>query len=173
MHGIDHSGNSENYPTSAETSTTIPDANVICFAPDSYDTSGNDNSPSNASVIVVNGANQSHNYCNPLSPDYQSDEDWIRFDVAVEQNYFIFSQADSPQTASIISLFAQDGKSLLAETIPKKFGDNSILFWTSDRDGMVYARFRHLDERVIGKDVTNTISVSTGYQTFLPIIQNK
>lgn len=172
MHGVDHSSNSENYPNTAETNTSIPDANVICFAPDSYDTSGNDNSPTNASTMYANGASQNHNYCNPLSPDYQNDEDWTRVNVAFEQHYLILSKANSPQTATIISLYAQDGTSLLAEAIPQKFGDNTVLVWTSDRNEPVYIRLRHLDGRVIGNDVADTVSVRTGDWIFLPIIHH-
>jgi hypothetical protein len=146
---------------------------VLCSAFDSYDTSGNDNTPANASVIYVNEASQTHNYCNPLAADYQSDEDWVKFGVILGENYFIFSQANSPQTASTISLFDQNGISLLAQATPMKFGDNTFLFWTSDRDSLVYARFHHLDKSVIGKDVTNIITVKTGDIIFLPIIQDK
>jgi hypothetical protein len=173
MHGIDHSGNSEDYPSSAETSTIVPDAGVLCSTPDSYDTSGNDNSPANASIVYANGASQSHNYCNPLTPDFRNDEDWIKFDVTSGQHYLILSEANSPQAATIISLYAQDGTTLIAELVPHHFGDNSALLWTSDRDGQVFARSRHLDGRVIGDDVVQTISVRTGTWTFLTMVQHK
>jgi hypothetical protein len=172
MHGVDRSGNSEDYPTAAETTTAIPDAEVICFARDSYDTSGNDNSFSNASMIYANGANQIHNYCNPLSPDYQNDEDWAQLMVTKGEHYFIHSLANSPQTATVISLFAEDGTTQLSESIPRAFGNNTYLIWTADRDGYVYLRFHHLDGRVIGTNVATTISVRTGTLTFLPI-QNR
>ena len=173
MHGIDHSGNSESYPSTAETSTSIPYASVICFAPDSYDTSGNDNSMANASVIFANGASQIHNYCNPLSPDYQNDEDWVKLDVEAGEHYLIVSMANSLPTATKISLYAQDGATLIAEAVPQKFGENTALVWTSDRDELVYIRFSHMDGRVIGKDVATTVSVRTGNWTFLPIIHQR
>ena len=172
MHGIDHSGNSENYPSTAETSTSIPDAGVLCFAPDIYDTSGNDNSPANANVIYADGASQIHNYCNPLSPDYQDDEDWVILNVVTDQHYLVHSLANSPQTATVISLYGQDGTTLLAESVPKIFGTNTYLLWTSDHDGTVYIRFRHVDGRVIGNDVASTAFVRTGVLTFLPMIQH-
>jgi len=172
MHGIDHSGNSENYPSTAETSTTIPEAGVLCFAPDIYDTSGNDNSPAYASVIYADGASQIHNYCNPLSPDYQNDEDWVMLNVVTDQHYLIISLANSPQTATVISLYAQDGTTLLTESVPKIFGKNTGLAWTSEHDETVYLRFRHLDGRIIGTDVASTVLVRTGAWTFLPIIQH-
>jgi hypothetical protein len=173
MHGVDHSGNSENYPTNAETTTAIPEAEVLCFAPDSYDTSGNDNSPTNASVIFANKSSQFHNYCNPLTPNYQNDEDWAKLLVSRNQHYLIVSTPNSPQTATMISLFAQDGITLLAERVSPSFGQNTTLLWISDRDEQVYLRFRHVDGRVIGNDVGSTITVKTGLLTYLPSVNRK
>ncbi len=170
MRGVDFSGNNENYPPAAEAVTSVPDAEVICYALDSYDTSGNDNSPESASLIYVNGASQYHNFCNPLVPGYQNDEDWAQLLVIKGEHYLIHSLTDSPQAATMISLYAQDGTSLLKESVPKEFGDNTYLIWTSDRDELVYLRFRHVDGRVIGTSVASMISVHTGTLTFLPIL---
>jgi hypothetical protein len=111
-----------------------------------------------------------HNYCNPLSPDYQNDEDWAKLMVTQGERYFIRGLANSLQTATVISLFAQDGTSLLAQSTPMEFGANTLLIWTSDRDGPVYLRFTHLDHRVIGTSVASTISVQIGTITYLPLI---
>jgi hypothetical protein len=170
MHGVDHSGNSENYPDLAETSTAIPDANVLCYAPDSFDAIGDDNSPANASTIYADGASQVHNFCNPLSPDYQNDEDWAKLAVIQGTHYFIHSLSNSPPTATVISLFAEDGTTLLSESIPRAFGANTYLIWTPARDETVYLRFRHIDGRVIGTNVGSTISVKTGTLTYFPIL---
>ncbi len=173
MHAVDHSGNTETYPADAEVSTSIPDADVICFAPDSYDTSGNDNTPANASMIFPNGASQYHNFCNPLTPDYQSDEDWTKFTVAEGEHYLVNSIAKSQPAATLISLYAQDGTTLLAESAPAEFGENTLLVWTSDRNEQVYLRFRHVDSRVIGNDVGSSITVKTGMWTYLPSVYRK
>jgi hypothetical protein len=173
MHAVDHSGNSEIYPTDAETTTAIPEAGVLCFAPDSYDTSGDDNTPANASRIFANGASQFHNYCNPLKPNYQNDEDWAKLVVAQDQHYIILSVPNSLQSATEISLYAQDGTTLLKQVAPSMFGEASTLVWTSDREEQVYLRFRHIDGRVIGNDVGNTISVRTGLWIYLPSLHRK
>ncbi len=170
MRAVDHSGNSENYPTSAETTTTIQAANVLCNALDSYDTSGNDNSPVNASMIYADEASQFHNYCNPLVPGYENDEDWAQLMVIQGEHYLIRSHANSLQTATVISVYAQDGISLLAESSPRAFGVNTYLTWTSDRDGLVFMRFRHVDGRVIGTNVSSTISVQTVTLIFMPLL---
>ena len=170
MRGVDRSGNSEILPTEAETTTSIPAAGVLCFAPDSYDASGNDNSPAKASVIYAEGASQSHNYCNPLSADFQNDVDWARLSVVKGVHYRIESLANSPQSASIISLYAENGTTLLSETVPGGFGGTNSLGWTSDRTAQVYIRLRHVDGRVIGSDVRNTLSVHTGNLIFMPLM---
>jgi hypothetical protein len=173
MHGVDYSENSENYPADAETTTAVPEADVLCFSPDSYDTSGNDNAPANASVIFANGASQFHNYCNPLASNYQNDEDWAKLAVNNGQHYIIYSIPKSQPTATIVSLYAQDGHTLLREVEPKSFGVNTVLVWTSDRNEQVYLRFRHVDRRIIGTDVGSTIAVTTGLWTYLPSVQRK
>jgi len=170
MRGVDHSGNSENYPTSAESTTAIPDADVICYSLDSYDTSGNDNSPDKASLIYADGASQFHNFCNPLVPGYQNDEDWARVTLIQGGHYLIKSRVNSLQTATVISLYDQDKTSLLAESVPIEFGKNTYLIWTPTLDGLAYLRFHELDGRVIGANVASTISVQTVTLTYLPIL---
>ncbi len=170
MRGIDNSGNTELYPLNAETTTTIPNASILCFAPDPYDTVGNDNSPATASTIYLNGAGQFHNYCNPSLPGYQDDEDWIKFTPVVGQRYYIVSLAYSQPSATVISLYAQDGTTLLAEMVQHDFGKNSALGWTADRSETVYIRLRHVDGRVVGKDVGTTVYLKVGNLVFMPLI---
>ncbi len=170
MHGIDRSGNTENYPTNAEAITSIPDASVICFKPDSYDVSGNDNSPANASEIFANGASQFHNFCNPLSADFQNDVDWAKLQVTQGEHYLIVSVPKSQPSATLIRLYANDGTTLLAQSYPPGFGSRTVLLWTSDRDDTVYLRFSHLDGRVIGYDVGSTIDVKTVELQYFPQI---
>ena len=173
MHGVDFSGNSENYPVEAETTTAVPEADVICSAPDSYDSSANDNTPADASMIFANETGQFHNFCNPLRSDNQNDEDWAKLLVTHDQHFIIVSKPKSLPAATIISLYAQNGTTLLAEARPSLFGQTTVLVWTSDRDELVYLRFRHLDGRVIGNDVGSTISVKTGLWTYLSSIHRK
>ena len=73
----------------------------------------------------------------------------------------------------MISLFAEDGETLLAEATPVRFGSNTVLVFISDRDGLVYIRLQHLDGRVIGSDVGSIVSVKTGAWTYLPVLRRK
>jgi hypothetical protein len=151
-------------------STAIPNAGVLCYTPDIYDTNRNDNSPANASTIIPNGLSQFHNYCNPLRADFQQDEDWVRMDVIQGERYFIHSITNSLPTVTEISLFADDGTTLIAKSSPPGFGSNTFLMWTPDHDQTVYLRLRHLDGRVIGTQVSSTVVVKTGFISFIPII---
>ncbi len=170
MHAVDFSGNSETYPANAETSTAVPDKDTLCYLLDSYDTSGNDNSPDRASIIYPNGASQFHNFCNPNSNDYQNDEDWVQFTPVLGKYYFIHSIATSQPTATILSLYALDGRTLLAEVSPREFGASTYLIWKADRSEPVYIRLLHQDGRVIGSNVGSNLSVQSGTLTFLPLL---
>jgi hypothetical protein len=170
LHAIDLAGNSEDYPSAAEASTSVLAANTLCSSLDSYDTGGNDNSSGTANDIVVNGAAQSRNFCNPLENDFLFDEDWISFPVQAGLTYFIEAIPLAPQTAVLLNLVAQDGASLLAVTAPDRFGARSLLRWTSDRDGIVYIDMQHLDGRVIGSTVTYQVQVRTGYGIYIPML---
>ena len=121
-------------------------------------------------MILPDGFSQVHNYCNPLSPDYQNDEDWIQLSVAQGKNYFFHSHAVSLQTATIMELYGQDGTTLIVESSPRQFSFSTYLEWTSDRNGPIYLRLRHVDGRVIGTAVASTISVSTGDLSYIPLV---
>jgi hypothetical protein len=173
MHGVDFSGNSEDYPAGVEATTSIPAVDVLCYSRDTYDTSGNDNSPLNASLISVNQASQLHNDCNPLSPNFQNDEEWVKFNVSLGEHYFIHAHADSLPTGTVVSLYAADATTLLAELTPRTFGVHTYLVWTSDRDGLVYLRLHHIDGRVIGTAVSTTLTIKTGNLSYFPLVNRQ
>jgi hypothetical protein len=102
-------------------------------------------------------------------PGYQNDEDWLTFTPIQGHRYYIVSVANSLPTASVISLYAQDGATLLAEASQDDFGSNTNLGWTADRIEPVYVRLRHVDGRVIGKDVGSTVYLHTGLRTYMPL----
>jgi hypothetical protein len=170
MRGVDRSGNTENYPAAAETGTTIPNANILCSVLDSYDISGNDNSPANANMIYLDGDGQFHNFCNPLVPGYQNDEDWLKLDPIPGKRYFFISYPRNSATDTEISLFAQDGITLLAQASAPEFGKSTILSWLADRDQQIYVRLHHADGRVIGSTVGSTFYVKSAIPFFLPIV---
>ena len=170
LHAIDFAGNTEDYPASAETGTSIPSAGTLCASLDAFDTGRNDNSPASANLVGVYTLPMMHNFCNPLESDYLFDEDWIVFPVQAGKTYFIEAFALAPQSAVLLSLVSADGTSLIAKSTPDHFGERTLLTWTSDREGLVYVQMQHLDGRVMGSVVAYQVQVRSGYAIYLPAI---
>ena len=166
MRGVDHSGNTEAYPATAELTVTVPAANVLCSTLDGYDTSGNDNSAVNSTQLAI-GVSQDHNFCNPLAADYQDDEDWISFDAQAGQRYRVVTYPMSERAAVVLRLYASDGVTLLDQVYPASFGRSTSLEWLADRDGRVYMQMTHLDGRVIGSVVKYQVLLRA-YTQFVP-----
>jgi len=170
IHAVDFAGNSEAYPSSAEASTSIPTASTLCAGMDAYDSGTNDNTPGMANNIAINGAAQNHNFCNPLAADRLYDQDWAVFPAQAGVMYFIEATASATQSAVWLSLFASNGNTLLAEAVPDRFGERTLLTWTADHDGMIFVRMQHVDGRVIGTVVTYQVQVREGFRLLVPIV---
>jgi hypothetical protein len=168
MRGIDNSGNTEDYPIMAELTVTVPGEDVLCDSLDIFDTNGDDNSPANGSQLAA-GVGQTHNICNPLSPDYQDDEDWASFEVQTGRHYSIGAYPKSEQAAVVLRLYASDGVTLIKEVAPVEFGRSTNLEWIADYDGIVYLQMLHIDGRVIGSIVEYQVIMREGYMIFLPL----
>ncbi len=169
IRSVDYAGNTEAYPTAAEVVTSIPSVEVLCAEMDAYDAAGGDNDPATAVGIQINDAGQWHNFCNPLQADAMDDDDWITFTAQSEVRYLVQGIPGVPATAAVISLYASDGETLLAEAAPDHFGEFMVLEWVSDRDDVVYLRIQHLDGRVIGSEVSYQVLISDRYRIYLPI----
>ncbi len=170
LRGIDFSGNQESFPQEAETSTYIPNAATICSSPDAWDNSGNDNSPSSASLINVNDPGKTHNFCNPLTVDRLGDEDWIIFAVESGVDYLMESIPLSEVTGTIMELYAADGTTLITSTQSNLVGEKARLIWTSDRTDQVYLRIRHLDGNIAGNIVSYNLKVNKFLPIYFPFI---
>jgi hypothetical protein len=169
MRGVDRVGNTESYPSTAEVTTTIPSAEVLCSTPDAYDSGGGDNSYTKATEITPSGGGQQHNFCNPLAADFLNDEDWAKFTVKSGHSYEVYALALGDQTAVVLSLYGSDGTTLQAESTPEGYGMNTLLEWTASQDGTVYLQAQHLDGRVIGNVVSYMVFVfDIAYRLYLP-----
>lgn len=168
--GVDVAGNQEAFPSSADTRTSIPNALTLCSSPDDWDNGSNDNSPSNAPAINLNELPKSHNFCNPLTGDRLNDEDWVKFNIEIGENYIFQSTPLVNMTASILELYQSDGTTMITAIQPEEFGESSRIIWTADRDGLVYLRSRHLDGKVAGNIVSYLLTVSKYHPMFFPLI---
>lgn len=168
LRAVDSVGNTEDYPATAEITVTLPTADVLCAQFDSYDSGGNDNTPANATLLPENSVRQLHNFCNPTSVDRLNDIDWMRFTVQSGHRYLIIGAPLVEASAPVLSLYATDGVTLLAESVPDTFGQFHTLSWTASTDGTVYLRVRHLNGGVIGTTVAYQVWVIKDYAQFLP-----
>jgi len=170
IRGVDRAGNQETFPSSAESTTEIPAASTFCSSPDQWDKSGNDNSPAAATLIELTEPAGIHNFCNPLSSDRLFDEDWVRFEATNGEKYLIESTPLTEMTGTILELYASDGTTLITASQSQSFGEKSRIIWTSDRQGQVYLRARHLDGAIAGNIVSYKLKVNRFLPIFLPFI---
>ena len=173
IRAIDDAGNIEPYLEGAEVDTTIPVISSLCSAPDPWDSSStiNDNSISNPTTLP--GTWQTHNFCNPEVPDRLNDVDWFQLSMAGGESYTITTTPQHTSTGVVISLYASDGITLLAETSPDEFGQPSSLVWNPLQDEDVYIRLSHLDGNVAGEHVAYQVAYQTTESptVYIPLIQ--
>ncbi|UCD43383.1 MAG: peptidoglycan DD-metalloendopeptidase family protein [Chloroflexota bacterium] len=170
IRAVDQAGNQEPFPSNTDTSTEIPAASTICSNPDQWDSSSNDNSPATATLIDLTESGQIHNFCNPSTGDRLYDEDWVKFDAVSGDKYLIESNPLSEVTGTILELYAADGTTLISSSQSKDYDEKVRIIWTSDRNGLIYLRTRHLDGAIAGNIVSYKLKVNKFLPIFLPFI---
>jgi len=175
LQGVDHATNVENYPSTAEAVTSIPAAEVLCAAPDVYDAAGGNNTPETAAPILLEGAAQEHNFCNPITTTFENDEDWVTFTVQAGTEYLLRAEPLHPASAPSLTLYAYEGITLTLITgqVSPGFGQLNVLYWVADRDGVIYLRVAHLDGRIIGEEVAYSLLVHKLHYTFAPLLARR
>jgi hypothetical protein len=166
MRGVDRIGNTENYPTSAETSAQV--SSSFCSSPDSWE---NDNTSASASTVsgIVNS--QEHNFCNPQTgAGYLNDQDWVRITMKAGRRLIATAQPLYGAAAANLRLYGADGTSLLTQSGASQFGEIAQLIWDAPSDGVVYLQVTHVNEDVAGNDVRYKLVIRNGYHSFLPLL---
>jgi hypothetical protein len=171
LRGVDRAGNREDFPSTAETRTSIPNIATLCSSPDAWDNNTNDNSSSASSPLSLGSPTQRHNFCNPRTLDRLNDEDWVNFTVQKGQTYMISSLPVGVMTATELTLFASDGRTEIVSIEPSAFGQLTQLIWTADRNGKVFLRNRHVDGRVAGNVVAYDLTARIVKPLFFPMIE--
>lgn len=169
LRAVDRAGNAEGYPTSAETSLSLPSAASLCAAPDQWEAGGSDNAPSGAVLMAVNAPPTLHNFCNPLEASRANDQDWARFSAVQGRLYRALAIPLVESAAVTLELYASDGTTLLAQAAADDFGEAAALEWRADRSEVVYLRARHTDGRVAGDGVTYLLGLKDTFAFFLPM----
>jgi murein DD-endopeptidase MepM/ murein hydrolase activator NlpD len=170
MRGVDKAGNWEAYPSSAETSSTVPQIHVLCSELDPWDDGTNDNSPDQATFINIDDNPKVHNFCNPLRADRLDDEDWIKIVVEEREKYLFSSFPLTGMSAAVLELYASDGTTLLASTSSGRLGQSSQLIWTAEQNEQLFLRVRHSNGNIVGNDVLYLLAVNKFKDFYLPLL---
>ncbi len=164
LRAVDTAGNQEAYPAEAEAVTSIPAANALCASPDAWE---NDNTLQAAHPLTETV--QTHTFCNPAGA--LNDVDWVSLAATGGKGYILEARPlEASAAAVVISIYAADGVTLLAEAAPAQLNQPTYLTWNAKSTGKVYLRLKHLDGRVAGKSVAYTISLAEGLHVFLPLV---
>jgi hypothetical protein len=149
---VDSAGNA-----SAYTPPTAAAAVRIC-TPDSFEP---DNTPGQAREILSGTAAAKRSQC------ASGDVDWYVFQAKAGQLYLLQTRDLGATTDTVLSLYAANGQTKLAESdLPNQ--QASVLLWRPTADGPLYLSVRHVDPRVTGSAVTYAVSVDPATQLFLP-----
>jgi murein DD-endopeptidase MepM/ murein hydrolase activator NlpD len=166
LRGVDQVGNFELYPPTAQASTQIPSAAVLCASPDEWEP---DNSSSAANPIVPNVSDQLHNFCNPLSADRLNDQDWVKFNAVEAYPYIIQAVPKAPESAAVITLYSVEGE-LIATAQAPELGRLASLEWFSDEIGEYFIKVKHIDGRIAGSGVIYRLRILEGYHQYFPLM---
>lgn len=120
------------------------------------DTQEDDNSATVAKPILVNGVEQSRDFC-PVG-----DQDWARFDATAGQLYIIETFELAANSDTVLCLFGGDGTTQLVCNDDGGGGLASRIRWTAPTTGVYYARVKHAEADPSGPTTAYKMAVSQG-----------
>lgn len=161
LRAADAFGNLSAYIT---TTTQVPAAEVLCLTADAYE-------PDGASGDAQPAAeNQAHTFCDPALPGYAPDLDWATLDVTAGEQVMILAQPLEDSSAwPAVTLLAADGVTELVSRTAGGAGEPLYLFWTADRDGVVFVRVASADPAVFGSGAAYQLTIAPRRLVFLPL----
>ena len=152
---VDHAGNVRSYPADAEVETIID-----ACTPDAYEP---DNDASTARRLDTNTL-QSHTFCGA------GDEDWVAIWMETGGQYTVATSDLAEHTDTVLTLYAGDGVTVLAENDDIDYPTNlaSQITWRAEATGWHYARVRHWDAQVAGNAVSYALQLDAQPPTPTP-----
>lgn len=128
-------------------------------APDTLESSGNDNGPSKAPIIPITGAKQGHNFCaDPLNQNL-GDQDWLRFNAVAGGKYHILTSDLGDNSDTTLTLYGSDGKTKLESNDDIGQGRLAGLNYTATAAGPIYVRVTQFNSTLNGSGTNYDISV--------------
>lgn len=138
---------------------------TVQLCPVDPDTFEEDNTFSQAKNIVINASSQPHNF------HAENDEDWVMFFLESEKEYTIFTEGLGPYSDTVISLFDQDGTTLLWTNDDYYYSSlESRIDWQPDMSGIYYAKVNHWDPYGYGCSTEYNIAVYEVVNNVAPVV---
>ncbi len=147
MRGVDRGGNLEAYPEEPETRVQV----TLACEPDAFEKLGDSDWKTPAPLEI--GEVQSHGFC----PG--SDEDWLVFPGAANQQYEVRAESLGGSAAVMVRIYKAEDLWLQAGQRAENFGEAVTLDWTAPADDIYMLRITPIDTRLTGEDVRYTIKI--------------
>lgn len=157
LRALDANSQPEPWPAgdAFETSATLPAACV----PDGFEP---DDNPTQASTLSLDTPAQ-RNLCEGGDPD------WFQLDFANESNYYVLAASQSGGAAARITVYAENGTTILAIGQAGGIGQNASLRFHAAA-GRVYLKIEALIPTLMGTQAAYSLSVLEERQVFLPLV---
>jgi hypothetical protein len=98
------------------------------------------------------------------------DPDWFYTDIVKEGRYFITGLSQNGGAAVNITIYAEDGTTVVAGGAAGGIGQNAVVRFQPDAPGRYYIIVNPLTENLMGTDAVYGIAVLESKEIFLPIV---
>lgn len=130
-----------------------------------------DDTLSQAKVIVVNGSAQHHTFHDA------GDQDWVKFYGLSDTIYQVDVKNPEQRCDAVLDLFNAQGQSVLSEPVDfYRYGEAETLSWSCEVDGVYYLMVKNYDATVYGTltgyDLAVSYPVGAGTGTIVGIVKD-
>lgn len=122
-------------------------------SPDSFE---NDSNPATASLLTVDGAVQSHDFCP------SDDVDWTKFDATAGSNYTIETFNLDTEADTLLCIYDENGTQQLACDDDSGEGLGSRISWQAPSNGTFIVRIKNQDPTVAGPSTHYDLRLISG-----------
>ncbi|MGA1869871.1 MAG: C13 family peptidase [bacterium] len=134
------------YAKDMEGNLSVPKETQV-FRTDGPDIYEDDDTSDNSRVIMLNDAEaQAHNFHDA------GDEDWVKFYGISDVIYTIKISNADPNCDAVIELYYADGNMLLPPNDDGGLGEDELLDWKCEQDGVYYVKIKNFNPSLFGED---------------------
>jgi len=159
LRALDANGQPEPWPANdaSETSVTLP---ATC-TPDNLEP---DDDLTQANVLPLDVWAQS-NLCGAGNPD------WFQVDIETAGDFFVSAPSQSGGAAVSITVYAEDGATILANGQASRVGQNALVRFQAAVNGSYFIKIEPLVPDLMGTDAAYGIKASDAKDVFLPLVE--